>query len=105
MRIIFKHWDCIAVGQHYLENNRKAISLIDDIGETIAKATTNIPGYKLSGDIVFIKEWGENEGMAAALIAAEIIKLAPVTSVESGYTTVFAYKLTKKALKNLWTDE
>ena len=102
MNIKFKTYNCIAQGTYY-DNGRKAIQLIDtEDGQPIATASVNIVKADCPDDCIYVKDYSENEGMSNALNIAGIIEVTPIDMVESGYVTIGLYKLTDKALKELW---
>jgi hypothetical protein len=53
----------------------------------------NLPGHQVA-----IKNWSENEGMAKALIKAEVIKDERIDEITSGYVVAPVYELTEKAI-------
>jgi len=105
MKVYFKHWGCVAKGSHYMSNNNKSISLIDkEDGGPVATATTNLVEETIPTDVVFIKDYSENEGMAESLIKAGIIEPEVVSTVGQTFVKINAYKLTARALKKLWEE-
>ena len=57
------------------QNGRLAIQLFDvEDGYPVAIATVNVPGIPLADDQVLIKDYAENQGILAALEAAEIVR-------------------------------
>jgi hypothetical protein len=65
------------------QNGRLAIRAVNRDGEPIATLTVNLPEVQLSEDEVLIKDWSENEGALATLLAAELI--SPVYEVPAGF--------------------
>lgn len=102
MNVKFKQWDCVAVPGKY-SNGRKAIQLIDaEDYECVAVATVNLPDSPLEDDNVFVKDYSENLGMAIALIKSDVIYSGAQEIVHSEWLTIYAYKLTEKALKEIF---
>jgi hypothetical protein len=101
MRVTFKHWDCRVVPGYY-SNGRLALSLTDEEGP-VAVATVNVVGEPLEEGEVCIKDYSENEGMFAALVAAGLVETEPVRWVPQGFVEVPVGKLTPKAL--VWLEE
>jgi hypothetical protein len=58
----------------------------------VATATTNLPGADLADGEVFIKDWSDNGGMLAALVAAKVVEPTGRT-VKSGFVRVPACRL------------
>lgn len=86
-RVRFRNWDCIVRKRRY-DNGRPALQLIDaGDGSPIATATINLPDEPLGRNQVFIKDYSENEGMLAALVAAGVVEPTGQT-VRSGYVEV-----------------
>jgi hypothetical protein len=54
-------------------NNRTALQLVSPDGELLLTATVNIPTMSLPPNHVLIKNYAENEGVLAALQAADIL--------------------------------
>ena len=101
IKVIFKEWDCIAVGNYY-GNNRKAISLIDSVDKSpIATASVNITDLDCPDDEVWIKDYSENTGMLDCLVKAGMVDPEPTSEAKGGFVTVHRFKLTSEALK-LW---
>jgi hypothetical protein len=92
MKIKFKQWDCILQPVKY-NNDRTALQLVDvEDGGPIAMATVNMPDQPLADDEVYIKSWSENEGMAEALMKADVI--GPVLGkVRSSWVVATRHKL------------
>lgn len=75
-QVRFRHWDCEVACGHYA-NGRLAIVLLDRRdGSPVATATVNVVELDgiLQEDQVFVKDYGENEGMMAALKAADVVE-------------------------------
>jgi len=76
-------------------NNRIALVIIDTDDEffgKIATATVNLPDEDLLPDEVFIKNWSENEGVLADLIAFKVVS-SPIDEIETGFCTAYKCKL------------
>jgi hypothetical protein len=71
-QVKFREWDCTLQKSRY-DNDRLALSLVDEEGP-VATCTVNMPDVPLGRNEVCIKDYSENEGMAAALEAAGVIK-------------------------------
>ena len=69
---------CVQLGRY--RNGRLAI-MLQRIGDDapIAAATVNVPAVPLEENQVLIKDYGENEGMLAALEAADIVRWAHIS--------------------------
>lgn len=105
MNVQFKQWLCVAIAASY-GNGNKAIELIDpEDGERVAIATVNMIEEKIDSDVVFIKNYSENEGMAASFINANIIYPEPIHSVKAGFVNILAYRLTGKALREIFKED
>lgn len=88
----FKQWDCLVRKRQY-DNGRSALQLIDaEDGSPIATATVNLPDEPLGQNLVFIKDYSENEGMLDALVAAGVVQPTGQT-VRSGYVEVMVCEL------------
>lgn len=86
-RVRFKQWDCIVQKRQY-GNGRVALQLVDaEDGSPIVTATVNLPDIPAGPNQVFIKDYAENEGMLAALLAAGVVKPTGDT-VRSGFVEV-----------------
>lgn len=72
-KVLFLGENCTVDFRKY-PNGRTALELICEDGSPMAVATCNIPEASLNEHHVFIKNWSENEGMAAALAKAGYIK-------------------------------
>uniref|UniRef100_A0A6M3IWQ2 Uncharacterized protein n=2 Tax=viral metagenome TaxID=1070528 RepID=A0A6M3IWQ2_9ZZZZ len=87
MTIRFRQWNC-EIRRMYYGNNRTAIRLVDaNDGSPTATASVNITGHSKSewktlaefcgctpDQLVFIKDYSENEGMLDALVSQGIVK-------------------------------
>jgi hypothetical protein len=94
-KVRFNEWDCVLEYGTY-NNKRIAIQLNDaEDGMPIAIATVNLPELSLPPDHVFIKSWSENEGMAEALIKANIIG-PNLGSASTGFVAASMHKLIKQ---------
>jgi hypothetical protein len=107
MNVKFKQWDCVAVPGKY-SNGRKAIQLLDaEDYEVVAVATVNmvsVPDDQMDDDEVFIKDYSENSGMYESLVEAGIIFPEPKSVSAAGWVNVTSYKLTSKALKEIFKE-
>lgn len=84
----------------YLENDKFALSLVDNDGMLVQRATVNVD--KLDTYQVGIKNYSEGEGMDNALVAAEIIDKEPVRHVSSGFVTIPIYELSDSVRDQVW---
>ena len=70
----FKDWECGLEFSKY-QNGRIAILLVDTTdGSPVTTASVNLPDEPLNDGEVFIKDWSENQGVLAALVAAGIVE-------------------------------
>jgi len=93
--------DPVDISFQQYANGRAAISLsaLNEYRdrEPIATATVNLPDEPCPQDEVFVKDWGENEGMAGFLFRAGVIS-SPVQAIaHSGFVEVRRFKLTPEA--------
>jgi len=103
MKVLFKDWECTAVGTTYAENGRKAIVLRDsETGEPVATATVNLADVRIPDNCVFVKDYSENEGMLDTLYNHGIVESGAIVEVKSGYVFISAYRLTQEAINNLF---
>lgn len=102
LNVSFLGYKCKVMGGMY-KNKQKAIQLIDaQDGSPIAVATVCMVNETINEDEVFIKDYSENEGITDVLIKAGIIFPEIIKTVNSGFVKISAYKLTLKALMNLF---
>jgi len=100
MLVEFDVYTCEVVATYYNNNGKKAIQLIDhEDGSPVAKATINIDGIEVKPDQIIIKNYGENTGMAEALIKAGIINEEPYIAYPD-----LVYSLTDEG-KLMWKEE
>lgn len=70
----FQEWTCIAEFRRYRHGGGVAIYLVDATdGQPVATATIN-PETPVPEGCVAIKDWSENTGTLAALIAAGLVE-------------------------------
>lgn len=96
MKVTFKGWESKVIIGAY-SNGRKAIQLFDaTTGEPIAKATVNVPDYKLDDDQVIIKDYSENAGIYETLRQAGVIgpvtEVIPISSYGNAYVCELLFK-------------
>lgn len=96
MKVTFKKWDCVLNANSY-GNGRLALTLSGEGGSRIAVATVNIPTAPLADGEVCIKDYSENEGMFAALVAAGVVEPLPTRIIPQGFVQVPVCKLTPAA--------
>jgi len=77
----------------YTDNHNLAIRVMSEIGETISTITVNA-GKRCPDDIIFIKDYSENEGVYEWLVEMNMIEADPVDMVPSGWVILRSYKLT-----------
>lgn len=83
----------VAVTKYNYENNdRVALELSLEDGETWCIATVNMPEIALESDEVIIKTYSENEGVLECLMNANVIS-APLRFVPAGYSQAPIVKL------------
>lgn len=88
-RVKFRGWACRVERASYGGTDRIALPLyaIED-GSPVAVATVNLPELALEADQVLIKDYSENEGLLALLVAARVVS-PPLREVQSGYVTLY----------------
>lgn len=71
-----------------------AVQVLGTDGEPILTATTCLAAYGEAprDGHVFVKDWSENEGTLAALVAAGVVG-EPVRKVPAGYATAYECEL------------
>lgn len=90
-QVMFLNYECDVHIHEYTANKQSAIELIiadtehnqgrsSEPGEPMCMATVCLPGYPFEKRETAIKDYSENEGMLASLIAAGIVE-------ETGKTT------------------
>lgn len=104
MDIKFKVYECEVAFDQYC-NGKTAIQLIGKKGtkwegERVAVASVN-GLYEVPNEVVGIKNWSENKGMADALINANVIEDELLFIEPTGFVHIEYYKLTDQALKLL----
>jgi hypothetical protein len=78
----------------YASGNGLAIQLTCEDGEPFATLSVNMPGEPLGEDEFFLKDWSENEEVAAAV--RELGVFEPLGRfASSGYVVVQAYRAPK----------
>jgi hypothetical protein len=65
------------------------------IREPWARFSVNL-SHKLPDDLIAIKDWSENEGVAAMLAEEGLIEPFPAHSTQVGYVTAHIYRITDK---------
>lgn len=71
-------------------------------GDLICTASVNV-GSTPAGVDLFIKDWSENEGVLAWLIAQDIVFVVPEHDRASGFVTARAVKVDHERLLDGWT--
>lgn len=98
IRLGSKTYKDVSVDYCYYGNGRRAIRIESDEGP-IAVASVNLDdNVPCEENEVYIKEWSENAGMTAWLIANKIIKPEILGSEKTGFVTAHRYELTDEAL-------
>jgi hypothetical protein len=99
MKIVkFREWTCTLEVDHYKNNDRIALQLIElTTGEPVATATVNYPEFPLAPGHVIIKDYSENEGILQALIDAEVVS-KPKVYLQFGYVSCPVCKLLIKEI-------
>jgi len=64
-------------------------------------ASVNLPDAPCGVGEIYIKEYSENEGVTAFLVAAGIIEPAVLAQVPSGYVIISRYRLTPSIINKL----
>src|SRR5699024_12359103 len=99
MKVNFKGFECELEFKQYYNNNTAIIlmGIADDyIGEVVGYATTNTD-HILPTNIVAIKDYSENTGMANALVEHGVIYHTHVYTVVTGFIELFFYNMTTEA--------
>lgn len=78
-------------------NGQRAILLETLDGEPWTDATRAV-GQPIPADCVAIKDYSENEGLLAVLIAGNVVEAVPVAPIGSGFVTLPVHRLTREAL-------
>lgn len=88
------------------DNGRAAVKLVVDgnqgdsfDGEPWSTASVNVPEAALEPWQVVIKDWGENQGMAAILIRSNLIQAQSVGALELNHVTAQIFAFTPQALE------
>lgn len=104
MNVVHKGYECeVSFGRYY--NGNIAIQLVGSTnteyeGEVIAVASVN-GEIELNDDVVGIKTWSENEGMAQTLINGGVIEPELLGIEPTGFVAIRHYKLTKASLNEI----
>ena len=89
---------CVIAVREY-DNKRIAIELLDMNDKSpFAVASVNLPDFVIGKDMVFIKDYSENEGMLRTLVEADIVQDTGETA-PSGYVDVPLCVLNEKIFK------
>lgn len=71
--VVHNSVSCV-VHKRVYQNGRTALQLAErDTGEPYCTATVNLPDVALATDEVFVKDYSENAGVLAALVAAGVV--------------------------------
>lgn len=93
-KVNFKNKSYMVLKNKYGSNERTALilSINGNYDEYSIVASVNLPEVPLSEDHVFIKTWGENEGILEALEEAGIVESTGI-EVPTGFVTVTMVKI------------
>jgi DNA helicase HerA-like ATPase len=69
-------------GTLYMENGTSALLLLDANGVTVATATSNLEDQDVPDDVVWIKDYSENEGVLQTLIENDIVEAVGVSLIK-----------------------
>ena len=78
-------------------NGNLALQVVSEAEGPICVCTVN-PGVEVGDDEIAVKDYSENEGMAATLLEMGIIKGEPVYRIPSGWVEIPVYELGEKGL-------
>lgn len=99
MHIKYQDYNAEVVFVPYLTNGNTALQLCDvETMESITMATANTH-IKVDPNIVLLKTWSYNTGIAEELIKAGVIKEQHVIEIPSGFEIIYGYELTPRAEK------
>jgi hypothetical protein len=94
-QLTFRGEQLIIEMDQYASNNNTCLHLVCLDGEPYTKATVNtelrLPPYQF-----LIKDYGENQGVAAALVEADLIVRLDNRPVHSGYVDLDTYQFTQR---------
>lgn len=91
-RVKFRGEDCVLVHRVYAEGEGVRLELQCLDGSPMAVCTVNVPEVTLAADEVIVKDWGGNEGMVGALVAAGVVAV-PSRTVEVGFVVAHVCRL------------
>ena len=99
-RVFGKNMELSVHIDRYKHENQPVINLTSVDGEPYFTASTCLsdPGVVLPKDCVWVKDYGENEGITGVLIKAGLIHPEMMACASNGYVTVKAYMMTDKLL-------
>lgn len=99
MKVKFMQWDCDVDICRYKDDyaNNAIVLGADNMPITTASINVSSQVGKLPDDLVAIKDYSENEGMLAALVAAGIVESDVVGVVPSGFVEIPVCRLTSAA--------
>ena len=69
---------------HYTPSGRLALIIKTTAGEPMHTGSVNLPSEECPRDEVFVKNWGENEGVAKFLMVNDILSLKIEAHVPTG---------------------
>jgi len=74
--------------RNYSHSGRWAIRMFAiETGEPVALITVNLPDEELNSDEIFVKDYSENAGMLAWLVAQDLVEDTG-RKVQSGYVSI-----------------
>lgn len=79
----------------YHEPQNHALQAVCLDGTPWATFSVN-PPHKMAENLIAIKDWSENEGVAELLIQEGLIEPEPVHWIPSGYVVIEIYRITDK---------
>jgi hypothetical protein len=94
--------DVVVVADKYHDGTTALMLRSSNDGEPIAKATVNLGDMSIEPNIVYIKDYSENEGVLWTLLMGNIIETIGLTR-PAGFEMVEAARIIdKELLKEVW---
>ena len=94
--------DVVVVADKYHDGTTALMLRSYKDGEPIAKATVNLGNMNIEPNIVYIKDYSENEGVLRTLLMGNIIETIGLTR-PAGFEMVEAARIIdKELLKEVW---
>lgn len=88
----FRTYYAVSIKKAEYSNGRIAMRIMDNYGQPITTATINIPNEVCPEGHAFIKDYSENEGVLAFLVAKKITSKS-ISTVNSGWLTAHLVKV------------